>query len=94
MTTRDQLIRELEDFLFALSTPLTDLESAHGWTEQTQKAMLQFFSEIRAKIMAGEPSDKNIGRGVVRSLDHFGVGGGPLFNKICVLSNHLSDLID
>jgi hypothetical protein len=87
---RDTLIHELSELNVVLSAPLSESERANGWTLESQQATLQLLGEIMTALRENRdlPAHLSLGRG----LDHWGVEGGPLFEKTCAVSNHLRQL--
>lgn len=83
------LIPTIEDLIQKLSTPLQPDELAHGWSESSQKAMLEFFEDLREKVLAGETLPY---LGIVRGLDHWGISGGQLFQKAAEVDHELRQL--
>jgi hypothetical protein len=83
VTTIDALIEEL-------SRPLPADELAHGWSKPSQKAMLEFFQDLRIKIRAGESLPY---LSIVRALDHWGVTGGELFQEAAEADRQLRETL-
>ena len=50
--------------------------------------MLKFFEDLRLKVIAGETLPY---LGIVRGLDHWGIGGGELFQKAAEVDHELRE---
>lgn len=82
------LLAELGELIAVLEQPLSSLELTNGWTSQSQSAILSLLRNLREAIRFDRTlPELNIGRG----LDHWGIEGGPLIEKICAVSNELRD---
>jgi hypothetical protein len=86
--TRQDLVVRLDDIIERLSGPLPEAELRHGWTEQSRKAMGIFFTRMRGDVVAGKDL-KSFPEyvGLVRGLDHWGIGGGELFRAAAELGS-------
>jgi len=86
---KEDVLNEIDDLVTALENPLPADELANGWTPQSQAATLSLLAEMRNILSEdGKLPYANMGRG----LDHWGVESGPLFEQVCVVSDHLSEL--
>ena len=71
-----------------LSQPLSELEIKNGWGKECQQAMLKLFGELEESIK----NDKVIQEmHIARGLDHWGVVGGDLMEKIAKISVDLNE---
>lgn len=85
---KNQLLNELDDLIAKLEQPLPPAELANGWTPQSQAAILSLLRNVRENVRQdGALPELSIGRG----LDHWGVEGGPMFEKACAVSNLLRE---
>jgi hypothetical protein len=82
------LITNINELIGELSSPLRPDEVAHGWCKASQEAMLQFFEDLRQKVIAGEQLPY---LGIVRGLDHWGVSDGELFRKASEVDHELRE---
>ena len=82
----DDISREIEEIIAELSLPVTAAEDAAGWTPQSKEAALKYFFGMRTSLVSGTAIPP---LGVARALDHWGVVGGELLEKIAKLTNKL-----
>ncbi|MCX5658804.1 MAG: hypothetical protein NTW19_03670 [Planctomycetota bacterium] len=88
---RHEIILEVEELVAALAAPLPELELANGWSAACQTATRSLLQGIAEDLRTRKRiPHMTIGRG----LDHWGVEGGPLFERACVISNHLREIVD
>lgn len=94
-TDSEQLVVLLDDIIGSLSFPLTDEMRADGWTDQAQESALEHFTFLRAKFGLGEqPVDSDVGAGLSRWLDTYGVHSGRILDQVSELSVLMFDSID
>jgi hypothetical protein len=82
------LITKIDELIEGLSVPLRPDELAHGWSEPSQSAMLNFFEDLRLKVTAGEQLPY---LAILRGLDHWGISGGELFRKVAEVDYELRE---
>jgi hypothetical protein len=85
------IVAAIDDLIEKLSGPLTGNEVANGWSERSQKAMLEFFQDLRLKLMSDDESLLYFS--IVRGLDHWGVSGGELFQKAAEVDRELRETL-
>lgn len=78
MNSEEALLQKIEYLIERLSMPLPADELSNGWSEAGQKAMLNFFEDLRLKLLAHEDLPYF---GIVRGLDYWGVSSGELLQK-------------
>lgn len=80
------ITQEIKELINELSAPVTPGESRDGWRQEIKDRTRQFFEGIQETLRLKEPLRS---LDIVRSLDHSGVTGGPLLNKIAKVINKL-----
>lgn len=91
MKTRDQIIHDIRAFVGDLGLPLEQHEIANGWSGECQIETLRILNGLHETLLHRLPIGQlNLGRG----LDHWGVEGGPFFERACALSNKIRNLKD
>lgn len=84
--TRQEHIRLIKEVLVLLNLPVSADEKSHGWTVESKQAAAKYFTDVLERIAAGEPLPP---LDIVRGLDHWGVTGGDLLEKIARAANVL-----
>jgi hypothetical protein len=69
-----------------LGRAVTGSERANGWTEATKKRTKTYFQNILKRLRLKQ---KLPALDIVRSLDHDGVAGGSLLERIAKIANEL-----
>jgi hypothetical protein len=94
-TDSEQLLTILDDIIASLSFPLTAEMRSDGWTDQAQESALEHLTFLRAKFRLGErPVDSDVGAGLSRWLDTYGVHGGRVLDQVSKLSVLMFESID
>ena len=78
--------KEVSELLVTLSLPVSEEELSGGWSAGSKKAAERYFNELHTCIRDNKPLPP---LGIVRSLDHWGVVGGNLLEKIAKITNWL-----
>lgn len=85
----------LDDIITNLTLPLTEEMQADGWSQEARKNALEHLSFLRAKLLNGEETvESDVGAGLSRWLDTYGVRGGHVLSQISRLSVLMMDEID
>lgn len=76
-----------------LVAPLDEVERQCGWSDESKASFGKLLTQMRADFLAGnELAPIPAYRGLVRGMDHWGIGRGKLFEElaaICVASAKL-----
>ncbi len=87
--TQETLLQEIDSMIQALSSPLPTSEIKEGWTPESQAAMLQFFQDLKAKILKEETLPY---LSISRGMDFWGITGGKLIDKAAFISVELNKI--
>lgn len=91
----DRMLALLDGLIADLTWPLTDKMSADGWSEEARENALEHFTFLRTKFLHGEqPVDSDVGAGLSRWLDTYGVHSGHILSKVSELSVLMFNDID
>lgn len=94
-TAFNDMVAILDDLIRRLDCPLTDERRAEGWYEGAQEVAIEHFTALRAKLRKGEgPDESDVGAGLSRWLDTFGVHSGPVLMLASRLSVLMFDHLD
>lgn len=88
MTTKDQLIAEIDALLVRTQMPLTATETQNGWTEEAQQVAIKFLEKLRTQVVSEEQLPQ---MNLARALDSWGVVSGELLDGYAELSNNLRE---
>lgn len=89
---RTNVIDKVEGVIRTLSASLPADELANGWNDESQRAMLAYFLDLRGRLRRGEiPKDTDLT--IVRGLDHWGVLNGRLLREAAEISVELATLV-
>ena len=80
------LLLMIDEIVEKLSGPLPSEELMNGWTEESRRAMSDFFKDLQSKLSNKETVPY---LGIVRGLDHWGVFGGELFRRVAEIDHKL-----
>jgi hypothetical protein len=75
MESRDDVIKKIDVFTDQLSNRLTGEDLENGWTEENKQVILEFFRELRDKVLNNEQVSS---LHVSRRLDAWGIVDGSL----------------
>ncbi len=86
LDARLSVLVRIEAMLAALSEELSAAERRFGWTDASRIVARALFEQMRTDVEAGKdvwsmPQYVSI----VRGLDHWGISGGPLFEKAAAI---------
>ena len=84
--TEQSLQLMIDQIVEKLSGPLPSEELVNGWTDESRLAMSDFFKDLQSKLSNKEPVPY---LGIVRGLDHWGVGDGELFRRVAEIDYKL-----
>jgi hypothetical protein len=86
MDMKSNVLDEVRFMIAALSEPVSVSEIDEGWTAESKAANKEFFMRLKSMLESGHPLPL---MSISRSLDHWGVIGGPLLEKAAQISNLL-----
>ena len=86
------LLSRIEAMIVELSKKLSLSDLGDGWTDASRDATRAFFEQMRVDVATG----KNVSKvlyyvAVVRGLDHWGIGGGRLFEEAAAIGEMVRD---
>lgn len=88
---KQAVLEEFDRVIRLLEQPLSDVEKESGWTEKSQKAVIEMLRTARANLEIGRyVPDLSYARG----LDFWGITAGELLEDIAKLSNRVRELRD
>lgn len=79
----------IDELIVILARPVSPAEHEDGWRQPTKEAARQYFEDLLQRLKSGQELPP---LNIARSLDHSGVIGGSLLEKIATVSNKLRKL--
>jgi len=93
MTSRIEVANRIEKLINKLSRQLPPQEIQNGWTEDSRKAMLDFFQRLHSDLVAGVAvSTKTEYITIPRGMDHWGITDGELLEEAAKISDAIKRL--
>ncbi len=89
MANKETILSKIEEIIQTLSGNLPPSDIAGGWTQESQMALLEFFQQLKSKILAGE---KLRYMSIPRWMDQWGITAGPLIEKAAFISLELNKI--
>jgi hypothetical protein len=87
----EAVLRRVDEFVRALNIPVSESMRRDGWNEEKLVLMCEILESFAARVRVGDgiPPARERLTGMVRDLDHMGIHGGTLLERLAGFENDL-----